>query len=48
LRGRLQRGGNPVWLAAEVRELAAGAFGLLEHGLGSYAAKPPMGAALAR
>jgi hypothetical protein len=40
VRRRSQPGENPVGLAAEVRELAADAFELLEHGLHNYAAKP--------
>lgn len=40
VRRRLLAGENPAGLAAEVRELAANAFELLEHGLRDYAAKP--------
>ena len=40
VRARILGGDNPADLAAEVRKLTAGAFELLEQGLGDYAAKP--------
>jgi len=40
VRSRVGSGDNPAALAAEVRELVAGAFELLEQGLGDYAVKP--------
>jgi len=41
IRRRLESGGEPGGLAAEVRKLTTAAFALLEHGLGDYAAKAP-------
>ncbi len=41
VRGRVLAGDDPSGLAAEVRELAAEGFTVLEQGLGDFAAKPP-------
>jgi AcrR family transcriptional regulator len=41
VRRRVLADDEPARLADDVRELARGAFALLEHGLGDYAAKPP-------
>jgi AcrR family transcriptional regulator len=41
VRRRVLAGDDLGGLAADVRKLAAGAFELLEHGLGQYAIKPP-------
>jgi hypothetical protein len=41
LRRRVLADERPARLAADVREVGEGAFALLEHGLGDYAAKPP-------
>jgi len=41
VRRRVLADDEPARLAADVRELTAAAFALLEHGLADYAAKPP-------
>jgi AcrR family transcriptional regulator len=41
VRRRVLADERPARLAADVREVGEGAFALLEHGLGDYAAKPP-------
>ena len=41
VRRRVLADDEPARLADDVRELARGAFALLEHGLGDYAAEPP-------
>ena len=41
VRRRVLADDEPARLADDVRELARGAFALLEHGLDDYAAKPP-------
>lgn len=40
VRSRVQVGDNPAGLAAEIREVTAGAFEFLEQGLHNYAAEP--------